>query len=244
MARPDHKSQTANHKSSHLVLASSSPRRAEILTTLGIPFVVDSSSVPEEVLPGEAPEAAVARLAAAKAEEVVARRPREWILAADTLVEIDGELLGKPRHDAEAAAMLRRIAGRRHRVFTGVRLRRGQDDGRGIVEVSGVRIAAMSPDEIAWYVATGEPRDKAGAYAVQGLGSRFIEGVEGSYTNVMGLPARGVYRLMTEAGADPALARLAVSFPGPSCRTSGRLPARASSRTRRPSGGWPSRPKG
>jgi septum formation protein len=110
-------------------------------------------------------------------------------------------------------ALLRRIAGRRHRVFTGVRLRRGGQPGRGLVEVSGVRIAPMSAKEIAWYVATGEPRDKAGAYAVQGLGSRFIEGVEGSYTNVMGLPARGVYRLMTEDGADPALALLALSSP-------------------------------
>ena len=208
-----HNSQLTTHNSPPLVLASSSPRRAEILTSLGIRFVVDASDIPEDVRPEEAPEAAVARLAAAKAAEVAGRRASEWVLAADTLVRLGDDLLGKPADDGEAASMLRRIAGREHRVYTGVLLRHGADSGRSLVEVSAVRIAPMSEQEIAWYVATGEPRDKAGAYAVQGLGSRFIERVEGSYTNVMGLPARGVYRLMREAGADPALALPAPSFP-------------------------------
>jgi septum formation protein len=196
-----------------LVLASSSPRRAEILTSLGVPFLVDPSHVPEEVLPGEEAAAAVSRLAADKAAEVAARRPGEWILAADTLVLLGPDLLGKPADDLEAASMLRRIAGRDHRVYTGVVLRPGNGTARAIVEISGVRISPMSEEEIAWYVSTGEPRDKAGAYAVQGQGSRFIERVEGSYTNVMGLPARGVYRLMREAGAGPALALPALSVP-------------------------------
>ena len=196
-----------------LVLASSSPRRAEILTALGVSFVIDPSHVPEDVLPGERAEVAVSRLAAAKAAEVAARRPGDWVLAADTLVLVGSELLGKPADDGEAAAMLRSIAGRDHRVYTGVVLRPGNGASRELVEESLVRISPMSRAEIAWYVATGEPRDKAGAYAVQGLGSRFIERVEGSYTNVMGLPARGVYRLMTAAGAGPGLSLPAPSAP-------------------------------
>jgi len=188
-----------------LVLASSSPRRAEILTSLGVAFVIDPSHVPEEVLAGESPPAAVSRLAAMKAAEVAARHRSRWVLAADTLVSIGSNLLGKPADEAEAASMLRSIAGREHRVYTGVVLRPGNGASRDLIAESRVRIAPMSEEEIAWYVATGEPRDKAGAYAVQGLGSRFIERVEGSYTNVMGLPARGVYRLMREAGAGPSL---------------------------------------
>ena len=137
------------------------------------------------------------------------RRPDSWVLAADTLVLLDGDILGKPGDEADAAKMLARLSGREHRVVTAVRLRRGADPGREIVEISGVRIAPLSSEEIRWYVATGEPRDKAGAYAVQGLGSRFIESVSGSYSNVMGLPARGIYRLMREAG-DPILARRAL----------------------------------
>jgi septum formation protein len=213
VSRPDHKSQIANHKSV-LVLASASPRRAEILRTLGIPFVVDPSDVAEEILPGESAEEAVARLAALKAAQVSARRPGRWVLAADTLVVLDGEVLGKPRDEADAARMLRRISGREHRVATGVRLRRETASGGGVVEISRVRIAPLSEEEIAWYVGTGEPRDKAGAYGIQGLGARFVESVDGSYTNVMGLPAAAVYRLMREeAAGDPALALLALSSP-------------------------------
>ncbi|HEY6051400.1 MAG TPA: Maf family protein [Thermoanaerobaculia bacterium] len=195
-----------------LVLASASPRRAQILSELGLTFSVDPPDVSEDLLPGEAAGAAASRLAAAKAAEVAARRPGDWVLAADTLVFCDGAILGKPEGAGSAAEMLRRLAGREHRVVTAVRLRRG--DGAGEEEVcwSSVRFGPMSEREIAWYVETGEPLDKAGAYGIQGLGSRFVEEIRGSYTNVMGLPARAVYRLMRGAG-DPALALLALSSP-------------------------------
>jgi septum formation protein len=196
-----------------LILASSSPRRAQILTELGIPFEVDPADVDETLRSGEAPDAAAARLAAAKAASVAARRPGDWILAADTLVFLEGAILGKPQDDREAAEMLRRLSGREHRVVTGVRLRRGTSEGAGTISWSTVRFAPMSAAEIAWYVGTGEPRDKAGAYGVQGLGARFIDGIVGSYTNVMGLPARDVYRLTREAGSLPALVPLAPSSP-------------------------------
>jgi septum formation protein len=154
----------------------------------------------------------VSRLAAEKAAEVVRRRPNRWVLAADTLVLLDGQALGKPTDPDDAARLLSLLAGREHRVVTAVRLRRGTDPGREAAEESRVRMSPMSGEEIGWYVSTREPMDKAGAYAVQGLGARFIEAVAGSYTNVMGLPARAVYRLMREA-PDPALARLALASP-------------------------------
>ena len=194
-----------------IILASSSPRRAEILTSLGIPFLVDPADIVEEIAPGESAERAASRLAAEKAAHVAARRPDSWILAADTLVLKEGRILGKPRDDADAAGMLRFLAGSEHRVVTAVRLARGADPGREIVETTSVRIAPLSEEEILWYVATGEPRDKAGAYAVQGLGARFIESVNGSYTNVMGLPARAVYLLLRESGVDFALPPLRLS---------------------------------
>ena len=195
-----------------LILASGSPRRAEILTTLGIPFEVDASRIAEEIRLGESGEQAAARLAAEKAAEVASRRPGRWVLAADTLVLLDGDTLGKPTDERDAARMLRRLAGCEHRVVTAVALQRDGDPPRGIVVQSRVSMAPMTEEEIFWYVGTREPMDKAGAYAVQGLGARFIERVSGSFTNVMGLPARSVYRLMREA-PDPALARLALASP-------------------------------
>ena len=208
----------------HLVLASSSPRRAEILDALGIPFTVSPADVDETVLPGETGRSAASRLAAEKAAAAAIRHPRDWVLAADTLVLLDGTVLGKPRDDGEAAEMLRKLSGREHRVVTAVRLSRG-GIGREEVEESRVRIAPFDEEEIRWYVSTGEPRDKAGAYAVQGLGARFIESVEGSFTNVMGLPARSVYRLLRGA-PDPDLARLALASASASSRTSGYPPRR------------------
>jgi septum formation protein len=195
-----------------VVLASGSPRRAEILTALGIPFEIDVPGLEEMLLPGESGERAVSRLAAEKAAEVVRRRPDRWVLAADTLVLLDGQALGKPTGPDDAARLLSLLAGREHRVVTAVRLRRGTDPGREAAEESRVRMSPMSGEEIGWYVSTREPMDKAGAYAVQGLGARFIDAVAGSYTNVMGLPARAVYRLLREA-PDPALARLALASP-------------------------------
>ncbi len=196
-----------------LVLASASPRRAQILTELGIAFEIDAADVDESLRDGEAPDSAVGRLAAAKAAVVAARRPSDWVLAADTLVFLEGAILGKPRDDRDAADMLRRLSGREHRVVTGVRLRRGPHDGSGSISWSTVHFAPMSADEIAWYVGTGEPRDKAGAYGIQGRGARFIEGIDGSYTNVMGLPARDVYRLMKEAESLRAAGTPGPSFP-------------------------------
>jgi septum formation protein len=196
--------------SSRLVLASASPRRAEILTSLGIPFTVLPTDIPEEPLPGETAEAAAVRLASEKAAKAAALAPEAWVLAADTLVFLDGIILGKPRDDREAAAMLRRLSGREHGVVTAVALLRNGAPGARLAEISRVRFAPLDEEELAWYVATGEPRDKAGAYGVQGLGARFIEEIRGSFTNVMGLPARAVYRLL-RSSPDPALALLALS---------------------------------
>jgi septum formation protein len=193
-----------------LILASASPRRAEILRSLGIPFVALPVDVPEDTLPGETAGQAATRLAAAKAASAAGRHPGEWVLAADTLVFLEDAILGKPRDDREAREMLRRLAGREHRVVTAVHLRRGEEPGRGLSEVSRVRFAPMAREEIDWYVSTGEPVDKAGAYGVQGLGARFIEEIHGSFTNVMGLPARAVYRLLRDA-PDPALGSLALA---------------------------------
>ena len=193
-----------------LILASASPRRAEILRSLGIPFRVRPANVPEDPLPGETAEEAAARLAAAKASHIAEREPEAWVLAADTLVFLDGLILGKPRDAADAVAMLRRLSGREHGVVTALHLTRGSAKGMGHVEISRVRFAPMDEAEIAWYAATGEPADKAGAYGVQGLGARFIEEIHGSFTNVMGLPARAVYRLL-RAVPDPALASIALS---------------------------------
>ena len=193
-----------------LILASASPRRAEILRSLGIPFEVRPVDIDESPLRAETAEAAAARLASEKSARAAHARPDAWVLAADTLVFLDGEILGKPRDDDDAAAMLRRLAGREHGVVTAVSLRRGEAPARGVAEVSRVRFGPLDDAEIAWYVATGEPRDKAGAYGVQGLGARFIEEIHGSFTNVMGLPARAVYRLL-RASPDPALSALSLA---------------------------------
>lgn len=199
-----------NPDSPRLILASASPRRAEILRSLGLPFVAVSTDVSEEPLAGETAETTARRLAAEKAARAAARSPESWVLAADTLVFLDGLVLGKPRDARDAARMLRLLAGREHRVVTALHLRIGPSPGSGIAEVSRVRFADMDDAEIEWYVATGEPADKAGAYGVQGLGARFIEEIHGSFTNVMGLPARAVYRLLRGV-RDPALASLALS---------------------------------
>lgn len=206
-----------------LLLASASPRRAEILRALGIPFDLSPADVDETLRPGESGRDAAARLAHAKAAAAASLHPGDWVLAADTLVLIDGAVLGKPRDDANAAGMLRRLSGREHVVVTAVSLMRDGGPGSGTVEETRVRIAPLDEEEIRWYVATGEPRDKAGAYAVQGLGARFVESIDGSFSNVMGLPARSVYRLLREA-PDPALAQLALASAQSSSRTSARPP--------------------
>jgi septum formation protein len=191
------------------------------LTALGIPFTVVATDVDETVAPGESGRAAASRLAAEKAAALAALRPGDWVLAADTLVLLDDAILGKPRDGTDARGMLRRLSGRDHRVLTAVRLTKASGPGLEAIEESRVKIAPLDEEEIRWYVSTGEPLDKAGSYAVQGLGARFVESVNGSFTNVMGLPARSVYRLLREA-PDPALARLALSSGPASSRTSAR----------------------
>jgi septum formation protein len=195
-----------------LILASASPRRAELLRAAGFEFDTIAVDVDETPRAGEAPPAYVRRLAAEKsaaAAIAVSRDGPTVVLAADTAVVVDGEILGKPRDDGEAAAMLRRLAGRRHDVMTGISLRRGAYE-LGRVETTAVQVAPLTDADIAWYVASGEGRDKAGAYAIQGLASRFIPRIEGSYSNVVGLPVAAVYELLhasRDSGADnPAAA--------------------------------------
>ena len=186
-----------------LVLASASPRRARILRDLGVSFRVVVSHEDESLQPGEDGTAAVERLARAKALAVAAGETLP-VLAADTEVLCDGHILGKPADERDAVAMLRRLQGRAHEVVTGVCVvSRGV--ARSGVERSVVRFAPMSEQELAWYAATGEPLDKAGGYHVDGKGALFIETVEGSPSNVAGLPVRLLLRLVREAGLDLGL---------------------------------------
>jgi len=188
-----------------LVLASSSPRRARILSDLGVPFRVVVSHCDETLRPGEAGASAVERLAREKAL-TVARAEALPVLAADTEVVCDGEIFGKPATTRDAVDMLRRLSGRTHEVVTGVCLV-DRGEVRSGVEHSRVRMARMSEPELEWYAATGEPADKAGGYHVGGKGALFIETVEGAPTNVAGLPVRLVLRLVREAGLDLGLPR-------------------------------------
>ncbi|MBZ5624678.1 MAG: Maf family protein [Acidobacteriia bacterium] len=181
-----------------VVLASQSPRRAEILRRAGIPFTVRAADVDETPLAGEKPEDYARRVAEMKAL-AVAREPEEVVLGADTTVVIDGEMLGKPVDAADAIRMLSKLSGRRHQVITGICL----DGGMELIRdwaVTDVWFTPMSAREIADYVASGEPRDKAGAYAIQGLASKYIERIEGCYFNVVGLPVSLVYRHLRSEG--------------------------------------------
>jgi septum formation protein len=170
-----------------LILASASPRRADLLRAAGIEFEVQPADVDESVRDAEAPADYVRRLAHTKADAVAARVAGRVVLAADTAVVVDGQILGKPADDADAARMLRLLSGRTHEVLTGVCVTAGS---LSLVEVACTRVefAPLSAEDIAWYVSTGEPMDKAGAYGVQGLASRFVTAVHGSYSNVVGLP--------------------------------------------------------
>ena len=184
-----------------LVLASGSPRRRELLQGLGVRFDVRPADLDEPVLPGESPDQHVQRLAQDKARAGVAAG--ELVLAADTVVVIDGDILGKPGDAVEARAMLERLAGRRHAVLSGVALVDGSN-GRSVhgLARTEVQIVAMTATQIAWYVETEEPMDKAGAYAIQGLGALFVEEVEGNYTNVVGLPIPLTQSLFRDLGFD------------------------------------------
>lgn len=182
-----------------LILASASPRRAELLRAARIPFETCAPDVDETPRPGEAADAYVQRLAVDKANAVHAIRPFRTILAADTIVVCEGRMLGKPRDAADARAMLVTLSGVRHSVLTGVALiARGET--RVVVDATDLWFATLTDEEIDAYVASGEPMDKAGAYAVQGQASRFVKRIEGAYANVVGLPVARVYRLLVDAG--------------------------------------------
>ncbi|HEX8475159.1 MAG TPA: Maf family protein [Pyrinomonadaceae bacterium] len=186
-----------------LVLASSSPRRSEILRAVGWPFEAEVRGIDESILPQEEATVYVERLARAKAEAVASQRLFGLVLGADTVVVVDGRVLGKPRGRDEAREMLRLLSGREHEVLTGVALVRAESK-RFVVshERTRVHFGAMSDAEIDWYVETGESMDRAGAYAVQGRAALFVESVEGDYFNVVGLPIRLVYRLAQEMATD------------------------------------------
>jgi nucleoside triphosphate pyrophosphatase len=173
------------------VLASGSPRRRELLGRLGLAFAVAVPHVDETPSPGERPVDLVRRLAVAKAAAVAG----DPVLAADTIVDVDGETLGKPGDADEARRMLRRLSGRSHRVHTAVAVRSGEQVEVDVVTTI-VTFVALQPAVIEWYVATGEPLDKAGAYAVQGTGGVFVERIRGSVSNVVGLPLATVATLL------------------------------------------------
>ena len=189
-----------------LILASASPRRRELLHKAGLQFRVVPSHTTEEVRPGETPRQYVLRTAKEKALAVARSYPAAWILAADTIVEIDGHILGKPRDEADGRRMLRLLSGRRHRVMTAFVVLRADQQVERLV-TSTVSFKVLSEAQISAYLATGEPADKAGAYAVQGQGRALVAYVDGSYTNVVGLP-------MDEVLA--SLQALGIHNPGPS----------------------------
>ena len=186
------------------ILASSSPRRRELLTSIGMDFDVIPSNIPEEREQGEAPEEYVARLSREKAEAIAAKHADRWVIAADTTVLLGEELLEKPVDAADAARMLATIAGRTHIVYTGITLQNAASSYRETrVAESEVRMLPLTAEDIDWYVRTGEPLDKAGAYAVQGIGAMFIDSIHGSYTNVVGLPLALLFQMLRKAGIDP-----------------------------------------
>ena len=183
-----------------LILASASPRRSELLRKARVVFRVEPAHVPEAPAPGEAPRAYAERLARDKARAIAAKHPNGFVLGADTVVVVDEHLLEKPADEDDAARMLRLLSGRTHQVTTGVCL---CGPGTEIVEseTTQVKVAALSDEEIADYVHTGEPMDKAGAYGIQGMFSRWVTAIEGDYANVVGLPIARVYRMLKAAGS-------------------------------------------
>jgi len=180
-----------------LILASGSLRRAEILTAVGWDFEAIAADIDETRLAGEEALSYVQRLAQTKAETVARKVFNGLVLGADTVVISDGEILGQPRDDEDARRMLRLLSGRWHEVLTGVALMRGGAPGAVVLgqQTTRVRFAEMSADQIDWYVSTGEPKGKAGAYGIQGKAALFISEIEGDYFNVMGLPVRLVFEL-------------------------------------------------
>jgi septum formation protein len=192
-----------------LVLASASPRRQELLRSAGIPFTVEPANIDETPLAGEIARVCAERLAREKALAVWRTRPQDFVLGADTIVVVDEAILCKPVDPADAVRMLRLLSGRVHRVITGVCVVRAGDSrdllraaelARTASETTLVTMNALSEDEIREYVTSGEPEDKAGAYAIQGMASRWIRRIDGDYSNVVGLPVALVYRMLREQG--------------------------------------------
>lgn len=202
-----------------LVLASGSPRRRELLSRLGLDPEVVPADIDEAPLPDEAPPLHALRIARAKVEAAAARRPLAPVLAADTIVVLDGEILGKPRHRGEAREMLRRLSGRSHLVITAVAVRFGRREAT-VVEQARVTFRTVSEPLLDWYLATGEADDKAGAYAVQGRGALLVERVEGNVQAVVGLPLAPLPDLFGRVGLrlEPAGDRLLLSRRGGSAR--------------------------
>jgi nucleoside triphosphate pyrophosphatase len=192
---------TQQSSTPHLILASASPRRRELLQQAGVPFTVILSNTDEHIRPGETPEVYALRVAREKAAAVSARQSGNWVLGADTIVVIDDSILGKPCDAADGFRMLRLLSGRSHRVMTAFVLLdpNGQAYANQVVS-SQVNFKALRDTQIHEYLATGEPFDKAGAYAVQGIGAALVEKVEGSYTNVVGLPLDEVLTVLHSAG--------------------------------------------
>jgi len=185
-----------------LILASESPRRYELLKQVGLDFDVIPSGIEEDYIKGESPRKHVLRLAEAKALDVGNQHPDRWIIAADTIVYVDHSILGKPKNREEAKKMLRRLSGKEHRVLTGFSVRhleRGKGDREAVQ--TAVKVKKLTQEEMEWYVKTEEPFDKAGGYAIQGMGSFMIESIKGSYTNVVGLPIYELIQMLSRLGA-------------------------------------------
>jgi septum formation protein len=192
------RSKSMNHLREKLVLASSSPRRAEILERAGWPHEIIVAGIDETLLPNEEAAAYVQRLARSKAEAIAQRLEHGLVLGADTTVVVGKQILAQPVDAADARRMLGLLNAKWHEVLTGVAVVRVRGETRVAYETTRVRFAEMSDKEIDWYIATGEPFGKAGAYGIQGKASLFIEEIEGDYFNIMGLPIRLVYELATD----------------------------------------------
>lgn len=182
------------------MLASRSPRRADLLTRAGYTFEVAPADIDERALDGESPPDHVRRLAEEKAALVAREHPGAIVLGADTVVVVDHEILGKPVDDSDAAGMLRRLSGRSHVVLTGVSLHAPPNHQWCDVDTTRVTFRELTAKDVSWYVGSGEPSGKAGAYAIQGRASRFVTRIEGSYANVVGLPVALVDRLLRAVG--------------------------------------------
>ncbi|MBI5654114.1 septum formation inhibitor Maf [Candidatus Uhrbacteria bacterium] len=187
-----------------LILASSSPRRRELLERLHIQIEIHPADVDETPLKNEDAKAMVLRLAKDKAAVIARQFPGRWVLASDTTVAQDGKPIGKPTSEADARRTLKRLQGKKHQVYTAICLQNGKKK-YALADTTDVVFRKMTDKEIAWYVKTGEPMDKAGSYAIQGIGGLFVKGIRGSYSNVMGLPTERLVELLKKAGILEAL---------------------------------------